>query len=179
MASIYLANINISGVDKGDKMAENSEATELVSMAIAANAVSLGIAIVLSVILLGFAATVLGKIWQKSNPNNPTNINLAGLLQGNTKASLSRFQFLIFTFVIAGLFLALSIESGTFVEIPGSVLALMGISSAGYAAGKSLSKGEQQTGGTGGTGTGGGGTGGGTTGAGDGTGGAGTPGTTS
>jgi hypothetical protein len=34
---------------------------------------------------------------------------------GSTKASLSRFQFLLFTFVIAGLFLLLSIEAGTFV----------------------------------------------------------------
>jgi len=33
------------------------------------------------------------------------------------KASLSRFQFLIFTFVIAGLYLLLSIEAGTFVDI--------------------------------------------------------------
>jgi hypothetical protein len=48
------------------------------------------------------------------------------------KASLSRFQFLIFTFVIGGLFLLLSIRAGTFVEIPTNVLALLGISAGSY-----------------------------------------------
>ncbi|SDE26527.1 hypothetical protein [Kordiimonas lacus] len=88
---------------------------------------------VLSLILLGFAGTVLYKIWVGK-------IDITQLLVGKTKASLSRFQFLIFTFVIAGLFLALSIEAGTFVDIPGNVLVLLGISGAGYAMGKSMSK---------------------------------------
>jgi hypothetical protein len=48
------------------------------------------------------------------------------------KASLSRFQFLIFTFVIAGLFLMLSIQKGAFVDIPANVLGLLGLSAASY-----------------------------------------------
>lgn len=54
------------------------------------------------------------------------------------KASLSRFQFLIFTFVIAGLFLLLSIEAGTFVEIPTNVLGLLGISGGNYLVSKAV-----------------------------------------
>jgi hypothetical protein len=54
------------------------------------------------------------------------------------KASLSRFQFLIFTFVIAGLYLLLSIEAGTFVNIPQNVLWLLGISGGTYAASKRI-----------------------------------------
>jgi hypothetical protein len=68
-------------------------------------------------------------------------IGLEGLLaepapvdkpDADLKASLSRFQFLIFTFVIAGLYLLLSIEAGTFVDIPTNVLGLLGISGGSY-----------------------------------------------
>ena len=79
---------------------------------------------VIAIILLGFAAIVLWKIFDNQ-------ISVTGLLaepldpanpSAGVKASLSRFQFLIFTFVIAGLYLLLSIEAGTFVDIPGNVL---------------------------------------------------------
>jgi hypothetical protein len=55
-----------------------------------------------------------------------------------TKASLARFQFLVFTFVIAGLYLLLCIEAGTFVDIPTNVLGLLGISGGTYAVGKAV-----------------------------------------
>ncbi len=55
------------------------------------------------------------------------------------KASLSRFQFLIFTFIIGGLYLLLSIEAGTFVEIPTNVLGLLGISGGSYLVSKAMS----------------------------------------
>jgi len=89
---------------------------------------------IISIILLLFAVLVLWKIYNGD-------ISLKGLLTempqdgkevGDTKASLSRFQFLIFTFVIAGLFLLLSIEAGTFVDIPQNVLYLLGISGGSY-----------------------------------------------
>jgi hypothetical protein len=85
---------------------------------------------VICAILLGFGALVLWMIFMNR-------IRLDGLLleppaPGETtraaKASLSRFQFLIFTFVIAGLYLLLSIEAGMFIEIPTNVLGLLGIS---------------------------------------------------
>lgn len=103
--------------------------------------------IVIAIILLGFAAIVLWKIFRNE-------ISLVGLVaeppqpdspkdaSGNvkTKASLSRFQFLIFTFVIAGLYLLLSIEAGTFVDIPNNVLALLGISGGSYLISKGVGK---------------------------------------
>lgn len=48
------------------------------------------------------------------------------IVQG--KASLSRFQMLIFTFVIAGLYLTLCLEAGSLIDIPNQVLGLIGIS---------------------------------------------------
>ena len=91
-------------------------------------------------VLLLYALVVLWKIYEGD-------INLVGLLsespaQGQaaapTKASLSRFQFLIFSFVIAGLFLLLSIQAGTFVEIPVNVLGLLGISGGSYLISKAV-----------------------------------------
>ena len=53
-------------------------------------------------------------------------------------ASLSRFQFLIFTFVIAlGLFLVVA-HSYSFPQIPSAVLMLLGISGTTYAVGKGI-----------------------------------------
>lgn len=92
--------------------------------------------VILSAIIILFALIVLAKVWKGT-------INLNGLLcePDSDKASLSRFQFLIFTFVIAGLYLLLSIEAGTFVDIPTNVLALLGISGGSYILSKSVSPG--------------------------------------
>jgi hypothetical protein len=86
--------------------------------------------IAVAVIMVAFAGTVL---WQIVNGK----IELVGLIAepgngGVGKASLSRFQMLIFTFVIAGLFLMLSIETGGFVDVPTNVLGLLGISGGSY-----------------------------------------------
>ena len=90
-------------------------------------------AIALLLVIMGTALVVLylmlmGRIDLKEVLTEPD----------STKASLSRFQFLLFTFVIAGLFLLLSIESGTFVNIPDSVLGLLGISAGSYAVSKGI-----------------------------------------
>jgi hypothetical protein len=95
--------------------------------------------LVISIILLLFAILVLWKIYRGD-------ISLNGLLSeggadGVGKASLSRFQFLIFTFVVAGLFLLLSIEAGAFVDIPTNVLGLLGISGASYLVSKAVPSG--------------------------------------
>lgn len=91
------------------------------------------IAAALIVVILGMALVVLYLIAMGK-------IDLSEVLTepGSNKASLSRFQFLIFTFVIAGLFLLLSVESGTFVAIPDSVLGLLGISAGSYAISKGI-----------------------------------------
>jgi len=98
--------------------------------------------IALIAILLGFAALVLwqiitrhisltGLISEPPDPNNPS---------APAKASLSRFQFLLFTFVIAGLYLLLCIEAGTFIEIPTNVLGLLGISGGSFVVSKAVGK---------------------------------------
>jgi len=101
--------------------------------------------IAFSVIILAFAAAVL---WQLATGT----IRLGGLISEPLqpgepgpygKASLSRFQFLIFTFVIAGLFLMLCIETGGFVEIPPNVLGLLGISGGGFIVSKAVGQPKQ------------------------------------
>ena len=97
-------------------------------------------AIALIVVILGTAAVILWLIVSGR-------IDLSNLLQepDSTKASLSRFQFLLFTFVIAGLFLTLSIEAGAFVNIPNGVLSLLGISAGSYAVSKGISANAEAT----------------------------------
>jgi hypothetical protein len=69
-------------------------------------------------------------------------INLMYLIAGaEGDASLARFQFLIFTFVIAlGLFLIiLSVNPPQFPkEVPGGILALLGISGGSYVTSKAV-----------------------------------------
>lgn len=99
--------------------------------------------VAITIIILAFAALVLWKVFQDP-------LALAGLLSepagpnGEIKASLSRFQFLIFSFVIAGLYLLLCIEAGTFIEIPGNVLALLGISGGTFVASKTVTSADQK-----------------------------------
>ena len=69
-------------------------------------------------------------------------IELKYLISGppDNNASLSRFQFLIFTFVIAmGLFLIMvSTNPPSFPAIPGGILALLGISGGSYVTAKGV-----------------------------------------
>jgi hypothetical protein len=61
--------------------------------------------------------------------------------EGNGDASLSRLQFLIFTFVIAmSLFLVVAAHSGTaaFPDIPASIMGLLGISGGSYVVSKGI-----------------------------------------
>jgi hypothetical protein len=81
--------------------------------------------------LLGF--TILYQIWTKQ-------INLKYLLsEADGSASMSRFQLLIFTFVIAfGLF-EIAEAGMKFPDIPNGILTLLGISASTYAVGKGIS----------------------------------------
>lgn len=81
--------------------------------------------------LLGL--TILYLIWTKQ-------INLRYLLsEANGDASMSRFQLLIFTFVIAMTLFEIVEKSGTLPDIPTGVLTLLGISASTYAVGKGIS----------------------------------------
>ena len=94
---------------------------------------SLIVATIVSIIILLLALSVVWEIWRGR-------LDLAYLLSepaekggdGKPKASLSRFQFLVFTFVIAGLYLVLSLEAGTLIDVPNGALMLLGISGGSY-----------------------------------------------
>ncbi len=69
-------------------------------------------------------------------------IDLTSLIsESDGKGSMSRLQFLIFTFVIAGSFFLITISSNPPkfpAKIPGEVLALLGISGGSYVLGKGV-----------------------------------------
>jgi len=81
------------------------------------------------------------------------NIDLSALLSEDGKgASMSRFQLLIFTFVIAlSLFLMVAQNGTRFPDIPANVLTLLGISASTYAVSKGIQAGSKpgQNGGNG------------------------------
>jgi hypothetical protein len=91
------------------------------------------IGIAFMVIMGVLCVMLLIKIWRNE-------INLSSLLEeANGQASMSRFQLLIFTLVIAvGLFLYI-LHTMTLPDIPNSILVLLGISASTYAAGKGIS----------------------------------------
>lgn len=97
------------------------------------------IGIIIAVILLAFALAIVIKIY-----NGDIDVSSLFCEPGKDgakgKASMGRFQLLIFTFVIAGLFFLLSLEAGTFVNIPENVLWLLGISVGGFGASKQIGK---------------------------------------
>jgi len=88
---------------------------------------------VILVFLAGLAAMLLWKIWTD-------HVDLKYLVSESSKdggdASLSRFQFLIFTFVIAASYLAITLKCGELPDIDGSILALLGISGGSYVTSK-------------------------------------------
>lgn len=100
----------------------------------------------ITTIIMGFAGAVLWKIITGeiqltgiiAEPGEPGEKDETGKQKEFGKASLSRFQFLLFTFVIAGLFLMLSIEAGAFVNIPANVLGLIGISGGSFIVSKAV-----------------------------------------
>jgi hypothetical protein len=87
------------------------------------------------------AGTVIWYIWTGK-------IDLSYLIaEANHEASMSRFQLLIFTFVVAiGMFELIEKNSPpAFPEIPQGVLTLLGISATTYAVGKGISYSQPQT----------------------------------
>jgi len=75
---------------------------------------------------------LLIKMWKNE-------INLCSLLEeANEQASMSRFQLLVFTLVVAvGVFLSI-LHTLTLPVIPNSILILLGISASTYATGKAI-----------------------------------------
>lgn len=85
-------------------------------------------------LLMGMLSALL--LWKMAK----NEINLATLLnESNGDASISRFQLLLFSLVVAvGLFLSM-LNNLTLPDIPNSILVLLGISASTYAAGKGIS----------------------------------------
>lgn len=97
---------------------------------------------VVVVFIAGLAALILYEIWNGKIDlsgllSEPASTN-AGGAQGAGKASLSRVQLLLFTFIIAGLYLTLCFEAGEMLAIPNQVLGLLGISGGSYVVSKGI-----------------------------------------
>jgi hypothetical protein len=88
-------------------------------------------------VFIAFAAVVIYRLYNTDLSELICELDATGTKR---KASLSRFQLLLFTFIVVGIYLTLCIESGTFVEIPNGVLGLIGISSTSYVLSKTISK---------------------------------------
>lgn len=69
-------------------------------------------------------------------------IDLSKLLSGDDGTSLSRFQFLVFTFIIGLSYLLLVLKSGNTDKLPDAqgALTLLGISAGSYVLGKGIQK---------------------------------------
>ena len=96
------------------------------------------------IVFIGVAGLIiLGKMYKSTTPDLATLWSETSSDGNRTieKASLSRFQFLIFTFVIAVGLLYVIFHSGSFPTIPNSVYVLLGISGGSYL----VSKGIQQS----------------------------------
>lgn len=69
-------------------------------------------------------------------------INIGSIIlekDGSGKSSISRFQLLVFTLVISGLYVILSIENGQLIDVPNGALALLGISAGSFLVSKGMS----------------------------------------
>jgi hypothetical protein len=75
-------------------------------------------------------------------------IDISKLLEekGSGGASMSRFQLLIFTFVIAMSFFLIVTKSGKLPDVPTDVLTLLGISASTYAVSKGIQAGSNDSG---------------------------------
>jgi hypothetical protein len=94
----------------------------------------------LCLFLAAMGATIIFMIWTGK-------IDLSNLLsEANGDASMSRFQLLIFTFVVATSLFGLveKVSPPGFPDIPSGVLTLLGISASTYAVGKGISYSQPQ-----------------------------------
>ncbi len=96
------------------------------------NYLALAMGWILAVIIAGFGAVILKKIFMNE-------INLERLISDeNSHASLSRFQFLIFTFVIALSLFLITAANKSFPTIDPGIFALLGISGGSYVVSKGI-----------------------------------------
>lgn len=88
--------------------------------------------IVIAAFLALLQGTLIWRMWTNK-------IDLSQIISdGSGQASLSRFQFLIFTFVIGVGIVYLTVKGEAFPQLDQGILVLLGISGASYVVGKSL-----------------------------------------
>jgi uncharacterized membrane protein len=109
--------------------------------------ISLIIAIVVAIIILTIGLSVARLLWKGDMDISMMLMEMSTDPQGQVqmKASLSRFQFLVFTFVVAGLYFILSLETGHLLDVPNGTLILLGISGGSYLASKTIASGSDNT----------------------------------
>ena len=91
----------------------------------------------IAVIFIGVLALVI--VWKIAQDKIDIEKMLCEVGDGG-KASLSRFQFLIFTFVIAIGLILIILHEGAFPDIPNGIFALLGISAGTYVVSKGIPK---------------------------------------
>ena len=92
-------------------------------------------------VVVVFMAALAAVIIVKFLKGKDGGIDLQNLVsEGDGKASLSRFQFLIFTFVIAMGLLVIILETGNFPSVGSDVFGLLGISAGSYVGSKIAQK---------------------------------------
>jgi len=100
------------------------------------------LALVAGYLVVGFVgllmALLLYRLWR-----DPESLRYL-IAEKNGAASFSRFQFLIFTFVISVSLLVLTLEGGAFPAVGGDILSLLGISSGSYVVSKGIQKSAEQ-----------------------------------
>lgn len=95
-----------------------------------------------AVIAYVFAAGFLGLFWVIILKVASDKINIGSIIvegDGSGKGSISRFQLLVFTLTIAGLYLILCIENGALIDVPNGALGLLGISGGSFLMSKGMS----------------------------------------
>jgi|ERR1044072_879024 hypothetical protein len=100
--------------------------------------ISAVVAVTITAVMIGFAIAILFALFRGGDNGISLKFLLSESGDEQAKASLSRFQFLIFTFVIGGVYLVLCLESGSFVDIPQNAVILLGVSGGTYAASKGI-----------------------------------------
>jgi uncharacterized BrkB/YihY/UPF0761 family membrane protein len=106
---------------------------------------ALVVGIVGTVIIGLVAAIVVRDLWTGK-------IDLSQLLSDSNQTSLSRFQFLVFTFIIGLSYLLFAIAhlanaaTATLPDVPAGVMGLLGISAGSYVLGKGIEKAAQTAG---------------------------------
>jgi len=101
-------------------------------MADAFKILALVVGSVLCVLVGGYGLLILWEIWAG-------NIDLSKLIsEPNGDASMSRFQLLIFTFVIALSLFLVVVATSKLPDVPGTILTLLGISGSSYLVSKGI-----------------------------------------